>query len=267
MKNILEKIIKQKKIDLEKVKKINPLYRIEQKIKSTNSYLNFKETLVSQAQKNHVSLIAEIKKSSPSAGIIVKNFNHVKIADMYSSSGATCLSVLTEEKFFLGNLNYIEEIKKQIKIPILAKDFFIDPFQVSYSKSFGCDCVLIILSALSEKQSDEIYDEALKNKLSVIVEVHDEKEAEYALKYKEAIIGINNRDLKSLEISLDNSIKIQKKLVSHKGPLISESGIKNKIDAQYVYDNTGIKNFLIGESLLASSETRKLIKEIMSITL
>jgi len=267
MKNILEKIIKQKKIDLEAIKKKNSLSSIDQKIKSTNSYLNFKETLVGQAHKNHVSLIAEIKRSSPSAGIIVKNFDHVKIADMYSSSGATCLSVLTEEKFFLGNLNFIEEIKKQIKIPILAKDFFIDPFQVSYSKSFGCDCVLIILSALSEKQSDEIYDETLKNKLSVIVEVHDEKEAEYALKYKDAIIGINNRDLKSLEISLDNSIKIQKKLVSHKGPLISESGIKNKKDAQYIYDNTGIKNFLIGESLLASGETRKLIKEIMSITL
>jgi indole-3-glycerol phosphate synthase len=267
MKNILEKIIKQKKIDLEAIKKKNSLSSIDQKIKSTNSYLNFKETLVGQDHKNHVSLIAEIKRSSPSAGIIVKNFDHVKIADMYSSSGATCLSVLTEEKFFLGNLNYIEEIKKKIKIPILAKDFFIDPFQVSYSKSFGCDCVLIILSALSEKQSDEIYDETLKNKLSVIVEVHDEKEAEYALKYKDAIIGINNRDLKSLEISLDNSIKIQKKLVSHKGPLISESGIKNKIDAQYIYDNTGIKNFLIGESLLASGETRKLIKEIMSITL
>jgi indole-3-glycerol phosphate synthase len=186
---------------------------------------------------------------------------------MYVNNGAVCLSVLTEKKFFLGSLNYIEEIKKKIKIPVLAKDFFVDPFQVSYSKSFGCDCILIILSALSEKQSDEIYDEALKNKLSIIVEVHDEKEAEYALKYEEAIIGINNRDLKSLEISLDNSVKIQKKLVSHKGPLISESGIKNKIDAQYIYDKTGIKNFLIGESLLASGETEKLIKDILSITL
>jgi len=107
----------------------------------------------------------------------------------------------------------------------------------------------------------------LKNKLSIIIEVHDEKEAEYALKYEEAIIGINNRDLKSLNVSLDNSIRIQKKLVSHKGPLISESGIKNKIDAQYIYDNTGIKNFLIGESLLASSETKNLIKEILSISL
>ena len=267
MQNILEKIIKQKKEDLEKIKKKISLTSINQKIRSTNNYLDFKKKLIDCEIKNHVSLIAEIKKASPSAGIIVKDFDHIKIANLYSSNGATCLSVLTEENFFLGSLNYIEEIKKKIKIPILAKDFFIDPYQVSYSKSFGCDCVLIILSALSEKQSDEIYDEALKNKLSVIVEVHDEKEAEYALKYEEAIIGINNRDLKSLEISLSNSVRIQKKLVSHKGPIVSESGIKNKIDAQYIYDNTGIKNFLIGESLLASGETDKLIKEILSISL
>jgi indole-3-glycerol phosphate synthase len=267
MQNFLEKIIKQKKIDLEKVKKINPLYRIEQKIKSTNNYLDFKKILINNNLQNKVSLIAEIKKASPSAGIIIEDFDYLKIAEIYSENGASCLSVLTEEKFFLGNLNYIEKIKKKIKIPILAKDFFIDPYQVSYSKSFGCDCVLIILSALSKKQSDEIYDEVLKNKLSVIVEVHNEKEAEYALKYEDAIIGINNRDLKSLKISLDNSIKMQKKLTSHKGPLISESGIKNKRDAQYIYDETGIKNFLIGESLLASGETSKLIREILSITL
>ena len=168
---------------------------------------------------------------------------------------------------FFGKLDYIKDIKNKFKIPVLAKDFFIDPYQVALSKSYGCDCVLIILSALSEKQADEIYDEALKNKLSVIVEVHDEKEAEYALKYEEAIIGINNRDLKSLEVSLDNSVKIQKKLVTHKGPLVSESGIKNKKDAQYIYDRTKIKNFLIGESLLASGETEKLINEILSINL
>jgi indole-3-glycerol phosphate synthase len=267
MENILEKIIKQKKIDLENIKKKNSLDSIDNKIKSTNNYFDFKKTLVEHNKKNQVSLIAEIKKASPSAGVIVKDFDLFKIADLYANNGATCLSVLTEEKFFLGNINYIEKIKKKIKIPILAKDFFIDPYQVSYSKSFGCDCILIILSALSKKQSDEIYDEALKNKLSVIVEVHDEKEAEYALKYKESIIGINNRNLKSLEISLDNSLKIQKKLTSHKGPLVSESGIKNRKDAQYIYDNTGIKNFLIGESLLASGESGELIKEILTINL
>jgi len=267
MTNILEKIIKQKKEDLKIVKKNNSLKAIEDKIKSIDNFLDFKTTIINNQKQKKVSLIAEIKKASPSAGVIVENFDHIKIADLYSNNNATCLSVLTEEKFFLGSLNYISEIKKKFKLPILVKDFFIDPYQVSYSKSFGCDCILIILSALSEKQADEIYDEALKNKLSVIVEVHDENEAELALKYSEAIIGINNRDLKTLNISLDNSIRIKKKLTSHKGPLISESGIKDKKDAQYIYDNTGIKNFLIGESLLANDKPSKLIKDILAISL
>jgi indole-3-glycerol phosphate synthase len=265
--NILEKIIKQKKEDLQTVKKKISLAAIENKIKSSDNFLDFKKKIIDNQEQKKVSLIAEIKKASPSSGIIVKDFNLLKIASLYSENNATCLSVLTEEKFFLGNLNYINEIKKKIKLPILAKDFFIDPYQVSYSKSFGCDCILIILSALSEKQADEIYAEALKNKLSIIVEVHDEKEAEIALKYNQAIIGINNRDLKTLNVSLDNSVRIKKKLASHKGPLISESGIKNQEDAQYIYDNTGIKNFLIGESLLTSGEPTKLMNKILSITL
>ena len=267
MENILEKIIEQKKEDLKTIKKKNSLTTIENKIKSINNFLDFKKAIVYNQELKKVSLIAEIKKASPSAGIIVKNFDHLKIANLYSNNSVTCLSILTEEKFFLGNLNYISDIKKKIELPILAKDFFIDPYQVSYSKSFGCDCILIILSALSEKQADEIYDEALKNQLSVIVEVHDENEAERALKYSEAIIGINNRDLKTLNISLDNSLRIKKKLTSHQGPLISESGIKDQNDAQYIYDNTGIKNFLIGESLLARGEPSKLINEILSIKL
>ena len=120
---------------------------------------------------------------------------------------------------------------------------------------------------MSEKQADEIYTEALRNELSIIVEVHDEKEAEIALKYQEAIIGINNRNLKTLNVSLDNSIIIKKKLTSHKGPLVSESGIRNQKDAQYIYDQTGIKNFLIGESLLSATKPEELIKEILSINL
>ena len=247
MKNILEEIVKQKRKDLKAIKEKISLSSIDNKIKSVDNFLDFKKAILNNQEKMKVSLIAEIKKGSPSAGIIVKDFDHIKIANMYSENNATCLSVLTEEKFFYGNLNYISEIKKKLKLPILAKDFFIDPYQVSYSKSFGCDCILIILSALTESQADEIYTEALKNELSVIIEVHSEKEAETALKYREAIIGINNRNLKTLNVSLDNSINIKKKLKNHKGPLISESGIKNKKDAQYIYDSTGIKNFLIGE--------------------
>jgi indole-3-glycerol phosphate synthase len=267
MTNILEKIIKQKKEDLEILKKNNSLKAIEDKINSIDNFLDFKTTIINNQKQKKVSLIAEIKKASPSAGIIIEDFDYIKIANFYSNNNATCLSILTEENFFLGNLNYITEIKKKIKLPILAKDFFIDPYQVSYSKSFGCDCILIILSALSQKQADEIYSEALRNKLSAIVEVHTEKEAEIALKYNEAIIGINNRDLKTLNISLENSVRIKKKLISHKGPLISESGIKSKEDAQYIYDKTGIKNFLIGEALLLSKNADVLINDILSIKL
>ena len=261
MTNILEKIVADKKKTLDLLKK-NISKSILEKNISKNSFYNFKDAIINN---KNISIIAEIKKASPSAGILVKDFNHIDIAKMYLNNGATCLSVLTEEKYFLGKLEYILDIKKKFKIPILAKDFFIDPYQIALSKSFGCDCILIIIAALSEKQADEIYSEALKNNLSVIVEVHDEKEAEKALKYSEAIIGINNRNLKTLEVSLDNTISIHKVLKSHKGPLISESGIKNEKDAKFIFDKTGIKNFLIGESLLKSDKPEKLMREIIKI--
>ena len=261
MTNILEKIVADKKKSLDLLKK-NISKSILEKNISKNSFYNFKDTIINN---KNISIIAEIKKASPSAGILVKDFNHIDIAKTYLNNGATCLSVLTEEKYFLGKLEYILDIKKNFKIPILAKDFFIDPYQIALSKSFGCDCILIIIAALSEKQADEIYSEALKHNLSVIVEVHDEKEAEKALKYSEAIIGINNRNLKTLEVSLDNTISIHKILKSHKGPLISESGIKNEKDAKFIFDKTGIKNFLIGESLLKSDKPEKLMREIIKI--
>ena len=260
--NILNKIIQDKKETLRLIKKNNSLDSLENKIKVNNTFLDFKGAI----KKNKgVSLISEIKKASPSAGVLVKDFNHLDIAKMYIDNGATCLSVLTEEKHFLGKLDYIKDIKENFKIPVLAKDFFIDPYQVSLSKSFGCDCILIIIAALSEKQADEIYAESLKQNLSVIVEVHDEKEAEIALKYKEALIGINNRNLKTLEISINNTISIFKTVKDHKGLIISESGIKNEEDAKYIYDKTGIKNFLIGESLLRSDNPRELMKRFTQI--
>ena len=262
MTNILEKIVQEKKEDLKLIKKNNSLDYLENQIKNLTFFLNFKDAI----KKNKgVSLISEIKKASPSAGILVKDFNHLNIAKLYIDSGATCLSVLTEEKFFLGKLTYIKDIKNKFKIPILAKDFFIDPYQVALSKSFGCDCILIIIAALEEKQADEIYKEALKHNLSVIVEVHDEKEAELSLKYEEALIGINNRNLKTLDISINNTVSIFEILKNHKGPLISESGIKNENDAKYIYEKTGIKNFLVGESLLKSDNTAELMKKFMQI--
>ena len=262
MTNVLDKIIQDKKESLKILKKDNTLNALEAKIKTFNNFLDFKETIV---KNKNVSLIAEIKKASPSAGVLVKNFNHLNIAKMYIENGATCLSVLTEEKHFLGKLDYIKDIKNEFKIPILAKDFFIDPYQIALSKSYGCDCVLLIIAALDDKQADEIYAEALKHKLSVIVEVHDHKEAEIALKYENALIGINNRNLKTLDISINNTISIFEILKDHKGPLISESGIKDENDAKYIYEKTGIKNFLIGESLLKSDNPEALMKKFTQI--
>ena len=262
MTNILEKIIADKKKSLDLLKKNISLSTLEKNI-SKNSFYNFKDTILSN---KNISIIAEIKKASPSAGILVKDFNHIDIAKTYLNNGAACLSVLTEEKYFLGKLEYMQDIKKTLKIPILAKDFFIDPYQVMLSKSYGCDCILIILAAVSEKQADEIYSEALKHNLSVIIEVHDKKEAEKALKYERALIGINNRNLKTLEVSINNTLSIFEVVKSHKEPLISESGIQNEDDAKFIISNTGIKNFLIGESLLRSDNPSDLMKRLIQIT-
>ena len=263
MTNILEKITKDKKNALAIVKKEKSLDSLEKTIKELKFYKDFKDAI----RKNKgVSLISEIKKASPSSGVLVDNFNHVDIAKMYIDNGTTCLSVLTEEKYFLGKLEHIKDIKKKFNIPILAKDFFIDPYQVALSKSYGCDCILIIIAALSGNQADEIYSEAIKHNLSVLVEVHDQKEAEAALKYGEALIGINNRNLKTLQVSLNNTISIFEVVKSHKGPIVSESGIKNENDAKYIYEKTGIKNFLIGESLLKSNKPDELMKKLIQIT-
>ncbi len=262
MSNILQKIIENKKESLNIIKKNNSLDFLEKKIKNLNYFFNFKNSI---QDNKHISLITEIKKASPSAGIIIKDFDHLNIAKMYVDNGATCLSVLTEEKYFLGKLEYIQDIKNKFKIPVLAKDFFIDPYQVALSKSFGSDCILIIIAALNGKQADEIYLEALNHNLSVIVEVHDKKEAEIALKYDKAIIGINNRNLKTLDVSLNNSISIFEVVKNHKGPIISESGIKNENDAKYIYSRTGIKNFLIGESLLNSENPVELMRQLKQI--
>ena len=262
MSNILEKIIEDKKNSLKKTKQNYSIDFLEKKIKELKFFLDFKKTI-----KNNkgISLITEIKKASPSAGEIIKDFNYLQIAEKYVNNGATCLSVLTEEKHFFGKLEHMLDIKNNFRIPVLAKDFFIDPYQVALSKSFGCDCILIIIAALENNQANEIYSEAIKHNLSVIVEVHSQKEAEIALKYDKALIGINNRNLKTLDISINNTISIFEVVKNHKEPLISESGIKNENDARYIYDKTGIKNFLIGESLLNSNKPEELIKRLKQI--
>jgi len=248
--NILSKIINKKKQRLNELRKTVSMESLKEKIEQNKIYLNFKEKIENNILKNKISLIAEIKKASPSAGLIVENYNPVDLAKKYLDNKATCLSVLTEEDFFLGNLIHIHKIKQKISLPILCKDFFIDPFQAHLAKSYGADAILIILAAVTEKTANELYETALKLNMSVIVEVHTTEEAKNSIKFENALIGINNRNLKTLKTDMNTTYNIHDVLVVHKGPLISESGIKTKDDILEISKKTKIKTFLIGESLL-----------------
>ena len=248
--NILEKIIKKKieKIDL--LKKTIDVKSLNEIINKNNSFIDFKKKIENNLTNNKSSIIAEIKKASPSAGVIIDNYNPVEIAKIYDENNVTCLSVLTEEDFFLGNLIHVSKIKDKIKLPILCKDFFIDKFQVPLAKSYGADAILIILAGVSDDLANELYEEALKFNMSVIVEVHTVEEAKKALNFKEALIGINNRNLKTLKTDINTTYDIHNVLVNHQGPLISESGIKTKEELLDLKNKTSINTFLIGESLL-----------------
>jgi len=252
--NILEKIIKNKKKKIDLLKESLSIESLKVKIDENKSFINFKKKIENNEKENKISIIAEIKKASPSAGLIIENYNPVNIANIYDKNKATCLSVLTEEDFFLGNLLHISKIKQKINLPILCKDFFIDKFQIYLARSYGADAILIILAGVSDQVANTLYEEARKLDMSVIVEVHNVEEAKRALKFNDALIGINNRDLKTLKTEINTTYDIHTILEKHSGPLISESGIKNKDELLEIKNKTNIKTFLIGESLLKNLE-------------
>ena len=253
--NKLSEIIDLKKTQIEILKKKIYIEELNTKNSNFNNYLDFKEKIKKNIKENKLSLIAEIKKASPSAGVIVEDYQPKNIAKIYSNNNASCLSVLTEENYFLGKLADISEIKQEVSLPILCKDFFIDPFQIKLSKSFGADAVLLILAGLNDDLALKLYNEAIANNMSVIVEVHDAHEAQRAKNFKEAMIGINNRNLKSLKTDINTTYDLFDILKDHGEPLISESGIKNDKDILNIKNKTNIKSFLIGESLLKSMES------------
>jgi len=248
--NILEKIIKKKIKKIDTLKQSTNLNSLDEIINKNTSFINFKEKIQSNISNNKISIIAEIKKASPSAGIIIENYNPVEIANIYNTNNVTCLSVLTEEDYFLGNLLHINKIKEKINLPILCKDFFVDKFQIPLARSYGADAILIILAGVSDDLANDLYEEALKFNMSVIVEVHTVEEAKKALNFKEALIGINNRNLKTLKTDINTTYDIYNVLSNHQGPLISESGIKTKEELLDLKNKTSINTFLIGESLL-----------------
>ena len=256
--NVLEKIIKKKIERIDILKKSISLKSLNEKINENKSFINFKDKIQKNIDSNKISLIAEIKKASPSAGIIIEDYKPIEIAKIYNDNKATCLSILTEEDFFLGNLIHVSKIKEKINLPVLCKDFFVDKFQVHLAKSYGADAILIIIAGVSDELANDLYEEALKLNMSIIVEVHTVEEAKKALNFREALIGINNRNLKTLKTNINTTYDIHDVLINHSGPLISESGIKTKEELLALKDKTNIKTFLIGESLLKNLDNNSI---------
>jgi len=197
------------------------------------------------------AIIAEIKKASPSAGVIVEEFDPVKKAIEYEAFGASALSILTEEDFFMGSNDYLKNVKKITALPILRKDFMIDEYQIYESKLIGADCILLIASILSDQQIIDFINIAQQLELDYLIEVHNENELRRVEHFEDALIGVNNRDLKTFEVDLDNSVCLRNTF-KQKNIFIAESGIKSREDLNYLKLNN-IKVFLIGESLMRGS--------------
>ena len=242
---ILDDIVKNTRQKLIQKKADAPLEKIKSQLKDLKLPKgNFKENLLNKDQ----AIIAEIKKASPSAGIISEDFNPVKKAKEYEDFGASALSILTEEDFFQGSNQFLIEVKAITKLPIIRKDFMIDEYQFYEAKLIGADCILLIASVLSDEEITQFVNLAETLELDYIIEVHDENELRRVEHFEQAMIGVNNRNLKTFEVDLNNSINL-KQLFKGDNLFIAESGIKNQDDIDRLREHD-IHAFLIGESLM-----------------
>ena len=246
--SILQKIVANTKTNLVHKKAEFPLEKIKSSLENLKLPRGkFKDNISSKDE----AIIAEIKKASPSAGIIKEDFDPIKIAMEYESFGASALSILTEEDFFMGSIEYLKDVKKITSLPILRKDFMIDEYQIYESKLIGADCILLIASILTDQQIEDFIAIAKKLELDYLIEVHDENELKRVDRFEDALIGVNNRNLETFEVDLNNSVRLRNSFRQN-NIFIAESGIKSREDMNYLKMNK-IKVFLIGESLMRGS--------------
>lgn len=246
--SILQKIVANTRASLAHKKVELPLEKIQSSLENLKLPRGkFKDHISSKDE----AIIAEIKKASPSAGVIKEDFDPTKIAMEYESFGASALSILTEEDFFMGSVEYLKEVKKITSLPILRKDFMIDEYQIYESKLIGADCILLIASILTDQEIEDFISTAKKLELDYLIEVHDENELKRVEHFEDALIGVNNRNLETFEVDLNNSVRLRNTF-KQKNIFIAESGIKSKEDMNYLKMNN-IKVFLIGESLMRGS--------------
>ena len=263
--NILDKICETTKERIEKEKQkisLSEVRKIAESIKSVEkeNYFNFEKAI---SKKEKINFICEIKKASPSKGIITEDFDYIKIAKNYQKAKADALSCLTEPHYFLGADEYLKEVKETVNIPILRKDFIIDEYMIYQSKNIKADAILLIAAVLDKYKLKDYFEIANSLGLSSLFEIHNGEELEKVLNLNPRIIGVNNRNLKTFEVDINNSVRLRK-LIPNNIIFVSESGIKNRNDIKILEENK-TNAVLIGETLMIKKDKEKEIKKLKGI--
>ena len=255
---ILDDIIAHKKEELAETKRRTPLSEIKQRIADSAPTRGFGKAL---SPSTDIRLIAEVKKASPSKGVIREDFDPVKIADVYQESGAACLSVLTEKQFFQGDLAYLGLIRKQVDLPLLRKDFIVEEYQIHEARAFGADAILLIAACLDRGQMQDYLGIASGLGLDVLVESHTYKELDKSLLAGARLVGINNRNLMTFEVTLQTTLDLLKDIPDDR-VVVSESGIRTRDDV-VMLQNAGVDAILVGESLMREKDIGKKVMELL----
>ena len=261
MADILAKICEVKRSHVEQCKSTVTHSELKEKLPNNFAVKSFSEALKTSLKFGY-GLIAEIKKASPSKGLIRKDFSPNELALSYKRGGASCLSVLTDEPFFMGRNDFLTSVREISSLPILSKDFMLDPYQITESRVLGADCILLIMAALNDDLAIELENYAFDLGMDVLIEVHDEHEMERALRLKSPLIGVNNRNLKTMKTDLATTERLAH-LVPMDRILISESGLNTEADLARMA-NVGARCFLIGEALMRQENLEDATRSILS---
>ncbi|MFM1896493.1 MAG: hypothetical protein RLZZ385_1567 [Pseudomonadota bacterium] len=259
---ILQQIIAHKLVEVAARQARMPLSRLESAFPPASGLRPFAAALRRRIGARQPAVIAEIKKASPSRGLIRADFDPVSLARDYADNGAACLSVLTDEKYFQGSDAYLQQARAACDLPVLRKDFMVEPYQIAESRALGADCILLIVAALDPGRMAELAAYAADLQLDILVEVHDERELDFALQLDTDMIGINNRDLHSFTTDLDVTLRLRSRVPPDK-LLITESGINTRQDVAAMLA-AGVYGFLIGETFMRAARPGQQLKELMS---
>jgi len=262
MSDILEKITATKLEEVQLLKSRKSLEAVREDAFSRVLTRDFEGALRAQIKAGRAAVIAEVKKASPSKGILRDPFFPADIAQSYAEHGAACLSVLTDQVYFQGAVDYLKQARASCDLPVLRKDFLVDPYQVYESRSMGADCILLIVSCLSDAQLQEFEGIARTLDMAVLVEVHDEREMERALALKTPLLGLNNRDLKTFQVSLETTLRL-KDMVPEDKLLVTESGIAQAEDVKMLRAQ-GVNAFLVGEAFMRAKEPGEALAAMFS---